>query len=192
MNVNASTIPLPFSLGHVQVTVDGFQAPIVFTGITPYTQVNFQMPVEVQPGTANLVITVDGVSSDPFPVYITATAPGIFTYDPTGGTLDPTLLQGVIQNPPDYNNSNINSPSNPAPAGSVVVVYMDGTGAVRTPLADGKAATGSNPAKASWAATIGGENASVQYLGLTPGDVGLAQANILIPPICPAEIIRWC
>ncbi len=186
MNVNASTIPLPFSLGHVQVTVDGFQAPIVFTGITPYTQVNFQMPVEIQPGTANLVITVDGVSSDPFPVSITATAPGIFTYDPTGGTLDPTLLQGVIQNPPDYNNSNINSPSNPAPAGQVVVVYMDGTGAVRTPLADGKAATGSNPAKASWAATIGGENAPVQYLGLTPGDVGLAQANIQIPSDLPS------
>jgi uncharacterized protein (TIGR03437 family) len=185
MNVNASTIPLPFSLGGVQVTVDGFQAPIVFTGITPYTQVNFQMPVEVQPGTANLVITVDEVSSDPFPVSITATAPGIFTYDPTGETLDPTLFQGVIQNPPDYNN-NRNSPSNPAPAGSVVVVYMDGTGAVRTPLSDGKAATGTNPAKASWAATIGGENAPVQYLGLTPGDVGLAQANIQIPSDLPA------
>jgi uncharacterized protein (TIGR03437 family) len=186
LNVNASTIPLPFLLGGVEVTVDGFQAPLVFTGITPYTQVNFQMPVEVQPGTANLIITVDGVSSDPFPVSITATAPGIFTYDPTGGTLDPTLLQGVIQNPPDYNNSNINSPSNPAPAGSVVVVYMDGTGAVRTPIADGKAATGSNPAKANWAATIGGEDATVQYLGLTPGDVGLAQANIQIPLDLPS------
>src|ERR1035438_8429287 len=147
MNVNASTIPLPLSLGGVEVTVDGNQAPIVFTGITPYTQVNFQMPSEVQPGTANLVITVNGVSSDPFQVYVTATAPGIFTYDPTGATLDPTLLQAVIQNPPDYNNSNINSPSNPAPAGSVVVVYMDGTGAVRTPLADGEAAKSTNPAR---------------------------------------------
>ncbi|HLK19260.1 MAG TPA: hypothetical protein VKT81_09895 [Bryobacteraceae bacterium] len=186
MNANASTIPLPFSLGNVQVTVDGFDAPIIFTGITPYTQVNFQMPVEVQPGTANLVITVNGVSSDPFPVTIAATAPGIFTYDPTGGTLDPSLLQGVIQNPPDYNNSNINSPSNPAPAGSVVVVYIDGTGAVRTPLADGEAATGSNPAKAVSTATIGGFDAPVQYLGLTPGDVGLAQANIEIPAGLPS------
>lgn len=181
MNVNASTIPLPLSLGGVEVTVDGNQAPIIFTGVTPYTQVNFQMPSEVQPGTANLVITVNGVSSQPFQVNVTATAPGIFTYNPTGGTLDPTLLQAVIQNPPDYNNSNINSPSNPAPAGSVVVVYMDGTGAVQNPLADGKAATGTNPATAASSATIGGEAAAVQYLGLTPGDVGLAQANIQIP-----------
>jgi uncharacterized protein (TIGR03437 family) len=186
MNVNASTIPLPLSLGGVEVTVDGNQAPIVFTGITPYTQVNFQMPSEVQPGTANLVITVNGVSSDPFQVYVTATAPGIFTYDPTGGTLDPTLLQAVIQNPPDYNNSNINSPSNPAPAGSVVVVYMDGTGAVRTPLADGEAAKSTNPATAVSSASIGGEAAAVQYLGLTPGDVGLAQANIRIPADLPS------
>jgi uncharacterized protein (TIGR03437 family) len=186
MNANASTIPLPLSLGGVKVTVDGFRAPIIFTGITPFTQVNFQMPTEVQPGTANLVITVNGVPSQPFPVYITATAPGIFTYDPTGGTLDPTLLQAVIQNPPDYNNSNINSPSNPAPAGSVVVVYMDGTGAVRTPLADGEAATGTNPARAVSSATIGGEAAAVQYLGLTPGDVGLAQANIEIPADLPS------
>ena len=186
MNVNASTIPLPFLLGGVQVTVDGYPAPIIFTGITPYTQVNFQMPVEVQPGTANLVISVDGVSSDPFPVDVTATAPGIFTYDPTGGTLDPTLLQAVIQNPPDYNNSNINSPSNPAPAGSVIVVYMDGTGAVQTPLGDGEAADGMNPATAVSSATIGGEAAEVQYLGLTPGDVGLAQANIRIPADLPS------
>lgn len=186
MNANASTLPLPFSLGNVQITVDGYDAPIIFTGITPYPQVNFQMPVEVQPGTANLVVTVNGVSSAPLPVTITDTAPGIFTYDPTGGTLDPTLLQAVIQNPPDYNNSNINSPSNPAPAGSVVVVYIDGTGAVRTPLDDGVAADGSDPAKAVSTATIGGFDAPVQYLGLTPGDVGLAQANIQIPAGLPS------
>ena len=188
MNVNASTIPLPLSLGGVDVTVDGYPAPIIFTGITPYTQVNFQMPVEVQPGMANLVITVNGVSSQPFQVYITATAPGIFTYDPTGGTLDPTLLQAVIQNPPDYNNSNINSPSNPAPAGTVVVVYMDGIGAVQSPLVDGEAANTTNPATAVSSASIAGEAAAVQYLGLTPGDVGLAQANIRIPADLPSGI----
>jgi uncharacterized protein (TIGR03437 family) len=180
-NINASSIPLPFSLGGVQITVDGNPAPIVFTGVTPYPQVNFQMPSGVQPGTANLVITVNGVSSDPFQVNIIPAAPGIFTYDPTGGTLDPTLLQAVIQNPPDYNNSNINSPSNPAPAGAVVVVYMDGTGAVQTPVQDGMAATGNDPAVAQSSATVGGESAAVQYLGLTPGSVALAQANIVIP-----------
>jgi uncharacterized protein (TIGR03437 family) len=185
-NINASSIPLPFLLGGVQVTVDGIPAPLIFTGVTPYPQINFQMPRDVQPGTANLVVTVNGVSSQPLPVTVTDTAPGIFTYDPTGATLDPALLQAVIQNPPDYNNSNINSPSNPAPAGSVVVVYMDGTGDVRTPVPDGEAATGSDPAIADSAATIGGEDAPVQYLGLTPGNVGLAQANIQIPADLPS------
>ena len=185
-NVNASTIPLPFILGGVQITVDGFRAAIIFTGVDPYPQVNFQMPSEVQPGTANLVVTVNGVDSDPLPVTITSTAPGIFAYDPFGGTLDPTELQVVAQNPPQYNNSNINSPSNPAPAGSVVVAYMDGTGALRTPVEDGFAATGSDSARASASATIGGEPAGIQYIGLTPGNVGLAQANVVIPDDLPS------
>ena len=185
-NMNAGSIPLPFSLGGVQVTVDGIRAPLVYTGVTPFNQVNFQMPSEVLPGTANLVITVNGVRSAPFPVDVTPTAPGIFTYDPTGGTFDPTLLQAVIQNPPDYNNSNINSPSNPAPAGAVVVVYMDGTGAVQTPVRDGDAATGTDPAVNDSSATVGGEAAEVQYLGLTPGSVALGQANIRIPADLPS------
>jgi uncharacterized protein (TIGR03437 family) len=185
-NMNAASIPLPFSLGGVQVTVDGIRAPLVYIGVTPFNQVNFQMPREVLPGTANLVITVNGVGSAPFPVDVTPSAPGIFTYDPTGGTFDPTLLQAVIQNPPDYNNSNINSPSNPAPAGAVVVAYMDGTGAVQFPVRDGDAATGTDPAVNDSSATVGGEAAEVQYLGLTPGSVALGQANIRIPPDLPS------
>jgi uncharacterized protein (TIGR03437 family) len=180
-----ASIPLPYLLGGVQVTVDGIPAPIAFTGVDPYPQINFQIPGAVQPGTANLVVTVNGVSSAPFPFEVVATAPGIFTYDPTGGTLDPTLLQAVAQNPPDYNANNINSPTNPAPAGSVVVVYMVGIGATQTPVRDGYAATASNPAAADSSAMIGGESASVQYLGLTPGDVALAQANIVIPSDLP-------
>ena len=180
-----ASIPLPFLLGGVQVTVDGIPAPIAFTGVDPYPQINFQIPGAVQPGTANLVVTVNGVSSAPFPFEVVATAPGIFTYDPTGGTLDPTLLQAVAQNPPDYNANNINSPTNPAPEGSVVVVYLVGIGATHTPVRDDYAATASNPAAADSSAMIGGESASVQYLGLTPGDVALAQANIVIPADLP-------
>jgi hypothetical protein len=75
-NMNAGSIPLPFSLGGVQVTVDGIRALLVYTGVTPFNQVNFQMPGEVPPGTANLVITVYGVRSAPFPVNVASTAPG--------------------------------------------------------------------------------------------------------------------
>jgi uncharacterized protein (TIGR03437 family) len=84
-NMKAGSIPVPFSLGGVQVTVDGILAPLVDTCVTPFNQVNFQMPSEVLPGTANLVITVNGVRSAPFPVNVAPTAPGIFTYDPADG-----------------------------------------------------------------------------------------------------------
>ena len=67
--------------------------------------------------------------------------------------------------------------------GSYIVAYVTGIGPLDNPVADGAAAPDSplSEATSPYLATIGGQNAPVFFLGLTPGSVGLAQANITVP-----------
>ena len=70
-------------------------------------------------------------------------------------------------------------------AGDVIEAFLTGQGAVTPPVPTGEAAK-SDPV--SWAslpysATLGGQAANVEFLGLTPSLVGLLQANIKIPPL---------
>ena len=76
--------------------------------------------------------------------------------------------------------------------GASIVVYVTGIGLVTNTPADG-AITPSPPVGGGVyiiTATIGGVNANVTFLGLTPGSVGLAQANITVPVFLRA-IIPW-
>ncbi|MBL8292727.1 MAG: hypothetical protein JNN08_12865, partial [Bryobacterales bacterium] len=78
--------------------------------------------------------------------------------------------------------------ANPVVAGRVMVVYLTGIGPVSPALAAGVAAPGDALRRASlpFSATLSGQPAEVAFLGLTPGFVGLAQANITVPPETPA------
>lgn len=159
--------PLPMSLADVSVTVNGVSAPMLY--VQP-TLINFQVPWEVQPGPGSVLVTVNGVSAAPVSVPIGQAAPGIFLL--SGGA-------GAIVN----TNGTINSSSNPAKAGSLVSVYLTGSGPVNPPVPDGFAA-GSNPYSVltgSYSATIGQTTAAIQFAGLAPDAVGLVQVNIIVP-----------
>ena len=58
-------------------------------------------------------------------------------------------------------------------------------GALDSPVPEDKAALAAPLSRATWpfSATIGGQDATVFFLGLAPGPVGLAQANITIPSL---------
>ncbi|HEV2689290.1 MAG TPA: IPT/TIG domain-containing protein [Bryobacteraceae bacterium] len=165
----ASSLPLPTTLGGAQVILNSSPVPLIFASPT---QINFQVPSGLAAGIASLFVTVGGGNSLPFRFTVTNSAPGIF--QDTGN-------HAIAQNAAA--GFSLNTKKNPAAAGSVVVVYLTGQGAVDNPVFDGTA-TPTSPlatAKATPVATIGGVNAPVQFLGLTPGFVGLAQANIQIP-----------
>ena len=76
----------------------------------------------------------------------------------------------------------MNSFANPASAGSVIMVYGTGFGALNPPLSDGQAATDAVPTLLPVTATVGGVPANVLYAGAAPGLVaGLVQINLQIP-----------
>lgn len=165
----ATTLPLQTGLNGVSVTVNGRLAPLFY--VSP-TQINFQVPYETAAGTAQVAVSTGGKTSNALQTPIALTALGIFQY---GAGL------GVIQNQ-DYT---LNTSTNPAPSGSVIIVYLTGIGLTDHAVANGSVAPSSPLARPTGqpTATIGDAAAQVQFLGLTPGSVGLAQANIQIPSL---------
>jgi uncharacterized protein (TIGR03437 family) len=81
----------------------------------------------------------------------------------------------------------LNSPANPAAAGSVIVVFLTGIGPVTNPVATGAGAPNSPYSVATLpkSATIGGWSAVIDFLGLTPGTAGVEQANLTVPALAP-------
>jgi len=159
--------PLPNSLADVSVSVNGVNAPLLYV---TSTQVNFQVPWATVQGLASVAITVNGVVSNSVTVPIVTAAPGLFSYG-SG--------RAVVQNF-DFT---LNSPSNPAKAGSTIMAYLTGSGAVNPPIADGAPAptTPLINITSPHSATIGSASAQVSFAGLAPGFVGLVQMNIVVP-----------
>jgi len=175
--ITASFLPgtqmLPTTLGGVRVLVrdsSGSQvaeAPLLFV---KNTQINFQMPSEAA-GRSSVVLVVDnnGLLSTPETVSLSPTAPGLFIFEGN---------RAVAQNQ-DFS---LNTAANPTPRGGVLFVYLTGVGTVSPAIAAGQVAPASplSLATRTATATIGGVAAPVLFLGLTPGLVGVAQANILV------------
>jgi uncharacterized protein (TIGR03437 family) len=166
------TTNLPYSLANASVTVNGEAVPLSY--VSP-TQINAQMPLDVAPGYATVIVTNSKVVSNAAAVYIPATAvPGIFIYGSN---------RAVAQNLPSYA---LNTTSAPAPAGSSIVVYFTGGGPVQggSSLVTGHPTpSGLYPVTESSSVTVGGLPATIEFIGLSPGFVGLYQANIVIPTI---------
>jgi uncharacterized protein (TIGR03437 family) len=128
----------------------------------------------VPAGQNTVTVRVGGeAASSNLAVNVRAAAPGIF------------FRQGnhaVAQNA-DFN---LNTPENPVTPGNLVIVYLTNIGPVDNFVGLGQA-TPPIQARAVLpsSATIGGQPAAMPFLGLTPGFVGLAQANLIVPAGLP-------
>lgn len=158
----AGEIPWPESLENVSVAVNGRPAPLYF--VSP-NQINAQLPFEIPPGPADVTVTADGVPSEAARITVREAAPGVFAAVNEDGTL--------------------NSQQSPARVGRPVVVYMTGQGTLDNPIATGQAAQAEPLSRAVLpsSARIGGAAANLLFLGMTPGFVGLAQANVIVPQL---------
>jgi len=152
---------LPSSGAGVSVTWNGIAAPLLFAKAD---QLNVQVPYELNGLIeARLVVTANGQASTTVTLPLVPTRPVLF---PGAWNQDGTL----------------NSVTNPAKAGDVIVLYATGQG-ITVPASQ----TGSQPKAgfpepaAATSVTIGGEIAEILFRGQAPSTVGLMQINARVP-----------
>ena len=172
----ASVVPLPDTLLTTSVTVNGVSAPLFY--VDP-GQINAQMPENIKPGVATVIVKNGTSTSNAVAVLIPATGtPGIVVYGNN---------RAVVVN----SDQSVNSTSSPAHVGDIVVAYFTGGGPVN---ASGTLTTGNvTPAGYSFCSgpysmTVGGVAVTnITYMGLTPGSIGLYQANFVVPTVASGD-----
>jgi uncharacterized protein (TIGR03437 family) len=184
-SASADSVPLSTTLSNVSVTFNGIAAPLkdVVHSTTSGDQINAQVPFEVQPsGTAQVIVTRNGVSSAPLPVTMGLAAPGIFTFP--GGVGQAVAYgnsDGVIAAP---TNAGLPFPSRPAKIGdpTTLVILCTGLGPVNPPVQTGNNVTDGqlHQATTPLQVLVGNVPAQVVFAGMTPQFVGVYQINIVI------------
>ena len=131
-------------------------------------QINFQLPYDVFGQSAVwIVVENSGIRSEPQQITVQSSAPGIFKMD-TG--------YAIAQNQDGL----LNSAANPLGEGQVLTVYFTGPGVVAPAWASGRAAPAFPPVRVPSPATvtIGGVEATIQFIGLAPNMIGVGQLNV--------------
>jgi uncharacterized protein (TIGR03437 family) len=183
----ASAVPLPTSLGGVQVLVNGKPAPLFY--VSP-GQINFQLPWELnvaqesyadQPGATfvpayTVHVVSAGLSSNLAYIYGQQDVPVVMVY----GDGYPVAQDSQYR---------VIGPANPARPGDTIVVYYLGARQFRSAVpATGEAAPLDRLIQVlANSASVGTQAATVTFAGLTPGGVGLQQINIRVPNLAPGS-----
>jgi uncharacterized protein (TIGR03437 family) len=156
-------------LAGTRVWFDEIAAPLLYASSTRLTAV---VPYEItgKAGT-RLQVEVQGTRSPGFDLRMADTAPGIYTIDHTGTGPGALLNQ----------DSTLNSASNPASRGSIVLIYATGEGQTDPAGINGIITGDLRKPLQPVAVSIGGEPADLLYAGSAPGLVGVLQVNARVP-----------
>lgn len=166
----ANTLPLPTTLGGLQVLLNGSAVPVL--SVTP-NQLNAMVPYGIAGPTAAVSVNIGGKLSNVLTVPVASSAPGVFTVASNG------LGSAAILHP-DYT---LVSPDNPARHGETVQIFLTGLGAVSPPVPAG-AAGPANPlsvVSGPVAVFIDHVQAPIAFQGLSPGLAALYQLNVTVP-----------
>jgi uncharacterized protein (TIGR03437 family) len=158
---------LPLSLARVQVFFDDVPAPVFFASAY---QVNVQVPYSVAgKQTAVAQLLYDGVPSSRINLPVVDASPGVFA--------DLTKEAKALNQ-----DGSINSFGSPASAGSVVVLFGTGAGAMSPGRPEGHPAAAPLGLPAlPVSVRIGSVRAEVLYAGEAPGLIGVLQLNVRVP-----------
>ena len=165
------------SIGGVQVTVAGYNCPMIYASAS---QVSAVVPYEAKLyANATVLVKFLGQGSNGVPVTVATTVPGVFTTN-TSGTGPGAILNSDLS---------LNSATNPATRGDIVVIYMTGEGETSPGGVTGKVTTVASPPQPLTpgpllrpSVTIGDQPASWTFAGEAPGLVsGVMQMNVVVP-----------
>lgn len=153
--------PLPYSLAGVSATVNGLPAPVVFASPD---MLNIQVPYAAGAGPAVIGVNNNGQVAG-FEFQISPASPGIFA-DANGNVVPIPVVT----------------------AGTPLALYVTGTGDVNPAISTAYAPTTGSKLPVPLlplSATVGGMPAFLEFVGITPGLIGVTQVNILVPANAP-------
>ncbi|MCC6291221.1 MAG: right-handed parallel beta-helix repeat-containing protein [Bryobacterales bacterium] len=161
---SAQALPLPVSLGGVQVLFGDVAAGLVYVSDV---QVNLLAP-DLPPGSSTTLTVVRGSArSAPSQLAVVAVAPAVFEIplgsETRGAVTD--AMGGLI------------TAANPAAPGAVLVAYATGLGA-SDPAAG---LPGLRESRIRPVVVVGGRQAVIQFAGPNPNFPGLDQVNFVVP-----------
>jgi len=153
-----------------QVLIGGVASPILYASSS---QINTVVPFGVTGSTTEIQVVYQGQTTASATVPVQAASPAVFSLDSTGGG------QGAILN----QDGSVNSQSDPAAPGSVVVIYATGAGVTTPASEDGMLTTQPYPTpNLPVSVTIDDKPAQVLYAGAAPGLIaGVLQINAVVP-----------
>ncbi len=172
---------MPFTLGNVQVLINGRQAPIYYVRSDVVLAI---VPYATTGGVASIQVIHNGIASEIRTVRVKDGTPGVYT-NPAGG-----IGYAIAQHVQDNSYATI-TPQNPAHPGETILMYLTGLGDVAPPVGDGVPAPSSPLIYATIqpVAKVAGELATVGFAGLTPTIVALYAMTVTIPSdIAPGDV----
>lgn len=169
----ASTVPLPTTLGGTRVWFNDLPAPLFFASPG---QINAQIPFEL--GTASriqVVVSNGGPPGTPQVVPMLPVRPGIFLYGDNRPVIVNTATGQLV------------AESGSVRRGDVLVIYATGLGAATGSPPPGVPAslTTLSPVLAEIKVVLAGIAVDPLFAGLAPGFVGVNQVNVVVPLNAP-------
>ena len=167
---------LPTQLDGVGVTVNGKPAYVSYISDK---QINAQAPSDAGVGSASVVVTVNGLSSNAITTRILPASPAFFLWGD----------RYAIATRPDYSYIGpaalFPGATTPAKPGEVLILWATGFGATTPAVPAGVQVAGAAYLTNAPSVTVGGFAAQVVGAALAPGAAGLYQIAITLPASLP-------
>jgi uncharacterized protein (TIGR03437 family) len=172
----------PTSLDGVSVSVGGKAAYIDYTSPT---QVNALVPSSAPVGPSMVTVTNANGMSEPFPIYINQTEPGLLA--PPGSFVinNKQYVAGILSDGSFALPTNAipGVASRPANPGETVVFYGVGFGPTLPDFLAGTVVTGQNELATAIQFLFNTTSVTPGYWGLAPNYTGLYQFNVVVPNV---------